>query len=129
METPHTGYTARQYPFPTKRYYQMLDLKNDPELIEEYKKRHSSECRWPEIMTGIREVGILEMEIYILENRLFMIVETPVDFEWDAAFGKLASLPRQAEWEAYMSVFQVADPRAASSEKWKRMERMFRLSE
>lgn len=127
MKTPNEGYPVRQYPFPTKRYCQTLDLKDDPKLIEEYKKRHCRECRWPEITEGIREVGILEMDIYILGNRLFMIVETAMEFEWDTAFEKLATLPRQAEWEKYMSIFQIADPEAASNEKWKLMERMFNL--
>ena len=58
-----------------------------------------------EIGEGIKSVGILEMEIYLCGNRLFMIVETPLDFDWDTAFSRLAGLPRQAEWEEYMSVF------------------------
>lgn len=127
METPQTGYRVKEYKQPVKRYCQTLDLKDNPELIKEYRKRHSKEEAWPEIRDGIREVGILEMEIYILGTRLFMIVETPLDFDWDTAFAKLDTLPRQAEWEEYMSVFQVAEPGAASAEKWKLMERMFHL--
>ena len=33
----------------------------------------------------------LEMEIYICGNRLFMIVETPIDFDWESAMAKLAT--------------------------------------
>ena len=44
--------------------------------------------------------------IYILGTNLFMIVETPLDFDWDTAMARMATLPRQAEWEEYMSVFQ-----------------------
>lgn len=124
-----TGYRVKEYSGPVKRYCQTLDLKEDPELITEYMKRHSQAEAWPEIIAGIREVGILEMEIYILENRLFMIVETPLDFEWDTAMEKLAGLPRQAEWEDYMSIFQVASPGATSAEKWRLMDRMFYLYE
>jgi L-rhamnose mutarotase len=102
-------------------------LKDDPELIAEYRKRHSEAEAWPEIRNGIREVGILEMEIYILGTRLFMIVETPLDFDWDSAMNKLAALPLQAEWEEYMSIFQVSEPGASSAEKWKLMDRMFHL--
>jgi len=36
-------------------------------------------------------------------------------------------LPRQAEWEEFMSKFQKSDPSASSSEKWVRMERIFKL--
>ena len=81
METPKTGYQVQSYDVPVKRYCQTLDLRNSPELIAEYRKRHSQAEAWPEILAGIREVGILEMEIYILGTRLFMIVETPLDFD------------------------------------------------
>ena len=80
METPKTGYQVQSYSVPVKRYCQTLDLRDSPELIAEYRKRHSQAEAWPEILAGIREVGILEMEIYILGTRLFMIVETPLDF-------------------------------------------------
>ncbi|MDL2208292.1 L-rhamnose mutarotase [Parabacteroides sp. OttesenSCG-928-O15] len=123
------GYPQKKYAVPTKRYCQTLDLKDDPALIQEYVKRHSELCHWPEIREGIQSVCILEMEIYLLGTRLFMIVETPLDFEWETAFQKLATLPRQAEWEEYMSIFQVADPKASSSEKWKQMDRIFHLYE
>lgn len=123
------GYKVREYHGPVKRYCQTLSLKNDPALIAEYRKRHSQGKVWPETLAAIREVGILEMEIYILDTTLFMIVETPLDFDWDTAMEKMAALPRQAEWEEYMSVFQQAEPGASSAEKWQLMERMFHLYE
>ena len=106
-----------------------MDLKDDPELIVKYKKAHDRYHSWPEIREGIRSVGILEMEIYILGNRLFMIVETPLDFEWESAMAKLATLPRQAEWEDYVAMFQNCEKGSTSDEKWKMMERMFYLYE
>ena len=33
-----TGYKMKEYGIPTKRYCQTLDLKDDPELISEYRK-------------------------------------------------------------------------------------------
>ena len=127
METPKTGYRVQEYHGPVKRYCQTLDLRNSPELIAEYRKRHSQSEAWPEIQAGIREVGILEMEIYILGCRLFMIVETPLDFDWDSAMEKLSKLPRQEEWEDYMAIFQDVKAGMSSAEKWKPMERMFHL--
>ncbi|MEG1585894.1 MAG: L-rhamnose mutarotase [Bacteroidales bacterium] len=127
MENRKKGYESVSYPFPTKRYCQTLDLKNDPELIEEYIKRHSESEHWAEIRNGIRQVGILEMEIYHIGTKLFMIVETPLDFDWDTAFEKLATLPRQQEWETYMSKFQLTLPGATASEKWQLMDQIFKL--
>ena len=123
------GYKMKEFSMPTKRYCQTLSLKNNPILIEEYRKIHSEEKAWPEIRAGIRAVGILEMEIYILGSQRFMIIETPLDFDWKIAMDKLSNLPRQAEWEKYVSKFQDCPCLSSSAEKWKLMERMFYLYE
>ena len=126
---PSMGYPTKKYDIPTKRYCQTMDLKDDPALIEKYKEAHSRLKAWPEILEGIRSVGILEMELYILGNRLLMIVDTPLDFEWDTAMAKLATLPRQAEWEDYVAMFQDCKKGSTSDQKWQLMERMFYLYE
>ena len=123
------GYKVKPYTQPVKRYCQTMDLRDEPELIKEYRRRHSEGEAWQEIIDGIRQVGILEMEIYILGSRLFMIVETPLDFDWDTAMARLATLPRQQEWEDYMALFQQCREGATSDEKWQMMERMFHLYE
>ena len=121
------GYIQQDYEHPIKRYCQTLDLRDNPKLIAEYRKLHSEKYSWKEIRDGIRQVGILEMEIYILGTRLFMIVETPTDFEWDKSMAKLATLPRQKEWENLVAEFQSVERGKTSSEKWKLMERIFYL--
>ena len=121
------GYSMKEYSMPVKRYCQTLNLKNNPVLIAEYRRIHSKAEAWPEIRKGIRSVGILEMEIYLVGTTLFMIVETPMDFDWKTAMEKLAHLPRQKEWEDYVARFQECEPGSTSSEKWKLMERMFYL--
>ncbi|MDY6205530.1 MAG: L-rhamnose mutarotase [Prevotella sp.] len=121
------GYSTRHHDQPVKRYCQTMDLKDNPELIKEYRQHHSESKMWPEIINGIRQVGILEMEIYILGSRLFMIVETPADFDWDAAMTQLATLPRQSEWEKFVSLFQQCHEQDTSNDKWQMMERMFYL--
>ena len=123
------GYIQKQFEGKTKRFMQTLDLKDDPEMVQEYKKWHSREFQWKEIREGIKAVGILEMEIYILGTRLVMIVDAPEDFDWKAAMDKLATLPRQAEWEAFVARLQGCSENARSDEKWRMMERMFYLYE
>ena len=106
-----------------KRYCQTLTLKNDPELVEKYIEVHSHV--WPEIIAGQHAVGILSMQIYAHGRSLFMIVATVDDFDWDRDMSRLATLPRQAEWEAYVSQFQGCDPAATSAEKWTLMGKIF----
>ena len=127
MEQKVEGYRVKQYNGPVKRFCQTLDLKDNPKLIAEYRRRHSEGEAWNEIMEGIKEVGILEMEIYLVDTRLFMIVETPIDFDWNSAMARLATLPRQQEWEDYMAEFQQTTPGTSSNEKWRMMERIFYL--
>ena len=106
-----------------KRYCQTLTLVDDPELIEKYVEVHSHV--WPEIIEGQREVGILDMQIFIKDNLLFMICDTVDDFDWNRDMARLAMLPRQAEWEAYVAQFQGCRVDARSDEKWQMMERIF----
>lgn len=106
-----------------KRYCQTLSLVNDPELIQKYVEVHSNV--WPEIIEGQREVGILDMQIFIKGNLLFMICDTVDDFDWECDMARLATLPRQAEWEAYVAQFQGCKADARSDEKWRLMERIF----
>ena len=121
------GIPVRDYGQTVKRYVQILDLKDQPELIEAYKKQHSEPHMWHEIVEGIRQVGILEMELYVQSNRLVMIVEAPMDFDWDSAMKRLAVLPRQQEWEDWNAQYQDCKVGETSDEKWKLMERMFHL--
>jgi L-rhamnose mutarotase len=121
------GIIQKQYDKPVKRFVQTMELRDDPELIALYRKAHSEEECWKEIVEGIRAVGILEMELYILGTRLVMIVDAPTDFNWDEAMSRLATLPRQAEWEQYVARFQKCAEEQRSDEKWQMMERMFHL--
>lgn len=108
-----------------KRYCQTLDLYNEPQLIADYVQAHQHV--WPEIKKGICEVGIIDMEIYIHENRLFMIVETNDEFDWERDMERLSKLPYQKEWETYMSKFQVSKSAQSSHEKWHLMKQIFKL--
>lgn len=120
-------YIIDQFEKPIKRYCLALDLIEDEDLIKQYRKLHSSDSHWKEIRNGIREVGILKMDIYIYGNHLFMLVDVDVDFNWDESFARLATLPRQEEWEKLVSRFQKCDPDASSAEKWTPIERIFTL--
>lgn len=108
-----------------KRYCQILNLKDDPKLIEQYCEAHAHV--WHEIQQGIRSVGILDMQIFRKGTTLFMICDTVDDFDWVKDNARLATLPRQAEWEAYVAQFQGCDPNVPSTEKWQLMEKIFEL--
>ena len=67
----------------------------------------------------------LDMQIYRHGRQLFMICDTVDDFDWQRDMARLATLPRQAEWEAYVAQFQGCAANARSDEKWQLMDRIF----
>ena len=56
------GYNSKKHDCNVKRYCRTMDLRDNPDLIAEYRLRHSKGKIWPEVLEGIRSVGILEME-------------------------------------------------------------------
>ena len=60
------------------RYCLALDLIDDQQLIHEYEDYHTRV--WPEILESLRDSGIERMEIYRVENRLFLIIEANETF-------------------------------------------------
>jgi L-rhamnose mutarotase len=109
----------------TKRYGLALDLKNDPVLIEAYKAHHRKV--WPEIIRSIRDSGIVGMEIYQVENRLFMIMETAPGFSFEQKAHDDLRNRKVQEWERLMETYQELLPGTAKGEKWRLMEKIFSL--
>jgi L-rhamnose mutarotase len=109
----------------SRRFCLTLDLKNDPKLIEEYKRYHRQV--WPEIVKSIRDSGILDMEIYLLGTRMFMIIEADENFSFESKAEADRSNPKVREWEQLMWKFQQPLPEAKPGEKWILMERVLKL--
>lgn len=108
-----------------KRYCQTLSLKNDKALIDKYTAEHANV--WEEVQQGMKEVGILDMQIFLHENRLFMVMDTVDEFDWERDMYRLASMPLQAEWEAHMDKYQDVEQGKKSTDKWQLMQRIFKL--
>ena len=108
-----------------KRLCFALDLKDDPELIREYEVYH--EAVWPEILDSIRDSGIVDMEIYRIGNRLFMIMETEDGFSLTKKAKEDEANPKVQEWEALMWKYQQALPGVQPGEKWMPMKYIFKL--
>lgn len=108
-----------------KRLCFALDLKEDPQLISEYEAHHRAV--WPEILSSIRDSGILDMEIYRIDNRLFMIMQVEDDFSLTQKAKEDEVNPRVQEWERLMWTYQQALPGAKPGEKWMPMKCIFKL--
>jgi Uncharacterized conserved protein len=112
-----------------KRYCKTLQLEDDAGFIEEYKRLHAMGNAWPEITRGMKDVGIIDMEIYLEGTTLFMIMDTEQTFDHDKAMSRLAALPRQSEWEATVSQCQKSSGSSSAKDKWKLVERIYKLDQ
>lgn len=109
-----------------KRFCLALDLIKDAEKIKKYQQFHQN--IWPEIAANIRQRGVLKMEIWQVENRLFMIMDTQNDYDPAAANDIALAEPKNVEWETLMSQFQQPLSSAAADEKWIEMTKIFDLN-
>lgn len=109
----------------SRRYCLTLDLKDDPNLIAEYKRHH--EKIWPEITSSIKDAGVLDLEIYLRGTRMFMILEVDADFSFERKAKADRENSRVQQWEDLMWKFQKALTDARPGEKWLPMERIFVL--
>ena len=111
----------------TKRYCYACDLKDDPKLIVDYIERHKPENIWPEITKSIRDAGIMDMQIYHIANRLFMIIETENTFNPQEKADMDAINKKVQAWETLMWKFQEALPVANPGQKWVEMNQIYKL--
>ncbi len=109
----------------SRRYCLTQDLKDDPQLIAEYKKHHQK--IWPEITASFKESGIEDAEIYLMGTRMVMIMEVNDRFSFEAKARADQNNAKVQEWEELMWKFQQPLPEAKLGEQWLLMERIFKL--
>jgi L-rhamnose mutarotase len=108
-----------------KTYYLTLDLKDDPALIEEYKRYHQSARIWPEVMEQIRSNGVLSEEIYLAGVKMVMILRTTDDFSFEAKLAADLANPKMQEWERLMLKYQQPASGVQPGKQWVLMQKIF----
>jgi L-rhamnose mutarotase len=107
------------------RHCLTLDLKNDQTAIVEYKRYHVK--IWPEVKQSLLDAGVVEMEIYLLGTRMFMIMDVDDSFSLSAKAASDLANAKVQEWETIMHGFQRQLPGAKADQYWIVMERVFSL--
>ncbi|MDE0144115.1 MAG: L-rhamnose mutarotase [Caldilineaceae bacterium SB0670_bin_27] len=104
-----------------KCYGLTINLKDDPEVIEQYKAYHRQV--WPEVLEQARNLGICKTRIFLIGRRLFMYIETEDGFDFGRAFSAPGGgAARLREWDDLMRGFQEPAPEAQTGEWWAQME-------
>ncbi len=109
FEAPHRN------PF-VPLHAQAIDLVDDPTLIREYEAHHRAV--WPEVVEGLRAIGIRRMRIWRTGCRLFMVFEAPEEFDPARDYQSYAEDPRCREWDELMREYQRRIPAATDEPGW-----------
>ncbi len=111
-----------------KSYAKTILLKDDPQIIAQYRQHHDE--IWPEVVKSFREVGVLDIRIWLIGRRLFMLMDVADDFEPAYDFDRYLKLnPRNKVWEDLMTSYQERAPEAKPDEHWAEMEPVFKMSD
>jgi L-rhamnose mutarotase len=110
-----------------KRFCLTLHLKNNPELISEYEEHHKAV--WPEIISSIKNSGIVNLEIYRYGTSLCMIMEVNDDFSFEKKQQSDTIDEKVQQWEELMWKYQQPFVEAKKGEKWMLMNKIFELKE
>ncbi len=107
-----------------------VDLHDDPERIATYRRWHEPGGPPAAVNAAIRADGVTELEIWIVSDRLFMMMEQDSASAPDPAAKRArdADDAEVAAWDALMATFQKS-PRGAPGETWAEMERIYALSQ
>ncbi len=108
-----------------KRYCYTLDLKENESLKKEYINHHKKV--WPEILKSIKSSGILNLEIYNINYRLFMIIEAENKFDEKKKQKMDSENSIVQKWETKMWEYQKKIKGSSNGEKWVKLNRIFSL--
>jgi len=108
-----------------RTFAQALDLVDDTARIAEYIEYHRS--AWPEVIAGLRRIGIRNMRIWRTGTRLFMVFDAPDSFDPARDYQSYTSDPRCREWDELMRTYQQRIPSAREGEWWTEMDLVFEV--
>ena len=78
-----------------------LDLEDEPDTIRKYREWHGR--AWPDIMRGMAACGVRCQNIYLIGNRLFMVLQVEDEFDYRRDFGRyLEKGPHAKEWDGFL---------------------------
>jgi L-rhamnose mutarotase len=109
-----------------------LDLKDDASAIASYRHWHRPGGPPAEVTQSLRDAGILALDIYLIGNRLFMIMESDPSAPSSAKSTDDSDDPHVRAWETLMSELQQDLPfpnKESSAGKWQLLDHIYSLAD
>ena len=116
-------------PAPVQRRCFALDLRDDAAAIASYKHWHRPGGPPAEVTRSLRAAGIVALDIYLIGNRLFMIMDSypPPDGRASDDSGN----PQVRAWDALMGELQQDLPfpkKPSGAGRWQLLEHIYSLA-
>ena len=99
------------------------------EGIETYKAWHKAGGPPAAVTAAIRADDIQDLEIYLVGDRMVLIMEQGPDFDANAKAARDENNPDVEAWDALMRTFQKPLPFGPVGSTWLEMERIYSLDE
>ena len=108
-----------------------LDLKDDAAAIDSYKRWHRPGGPPAEVTRSLRDAGIAALDIYLIGNRLFMIMDSDPAAPSSGKSADDSANPHVQAWEALMAELQQDLPfpkKETNAGKWQPLEHIYSLA-
>ena len=106
-------------------YAKTILLKDNAALIAEYTRHHDE--IWPEVVRAFRQVGVLDIRIWLMGRQLFMVMDAADDFDPNIDLARYLQLdPKANQWEELMKTYQEPVP---GHEHWAGLKLVFQMSD
>ncbi|CAN5431118.1 L-fucose mutarotase [soil metagenome] len=105
-----------------------VDLHDDADQIALYRAWHRAGGPPSAVTAAIRADDVRDLEIWLVGDRLLMILEQGDGYDPEAKAARDAANPDVQAWDALMRSFQKSLP-FAPAQTWVEMERIYALSE
>jgi len=109
-----------------------LDLKDDAAAIDSYKRWHRPGGPPAQVTRSLRDAGIAALDIYLIGNRLFMIMDSDPAAASSAKSTDDSDNPHVQAWEMLMRELQQDlpfPPKESSAGKWQLLEHIYSLAD
>lgn len=105
-----------------------VDLHDDADQIARYREWHRAGGPPAAVTEAIRTDDVRELQIWLIGDRMFMILEQGDAYDPAAKLARDAANPDVQAWDALMRTFQKPLP-FAPDQTWVEMTRIYALSE
>jgi len=105
-----------------------VDLHDDADQIARYRAWHQAGGPPAAVTAAILADDVRDLEIWLVGDRMFMILEQGDGYDAEAKAARDAANPDVQAWDALMRTFQKPLP-FAPERTWVEMERIYALSE